>query len=88
MLESVVDLIACWKGNFGEHTSTETWSSITLCLMWTIWRELNICTFKGQELLSVQLKLLFFKSLYEWMSMSTFFIWNLVDFLADMKNFR
>jgi hypothetical protein len=27
MLGSIVDLLACWKGNFGEHTSVETWKT-------------------------------------------------------------
>jgi hypothetical protein len=64
-----------------KHTSIEIWGSIPLCLIWTIWREMNIHTFEGKELLPVQLKFLLLTSLYECPSISTsFFIWNLVDF--------
>ena len=38
----VVDLLACWKGDFGGHRTTGMWEAIPACSMWIIWQERNI----------------------------------------------
>ena len=61
---------------------------ILLCLMSTIWRERNACTFKDSELLDMKLKFLLLHSLYEWEQATS--STSLTDFLEflDQLNFR
>jgi hypothetical protein len=60
MPRRVVDLLTCWQGSLGRHR--EIWKAIPHCLMWCLWRERN-----DSEQNIVDLKLLFYRSLYEWM---------------------
>ena len=41
MPNSVVYLLACWKGRFAKHCNGDIWSAIPLCIMWTVRRECN-----------------------------------------------
>ena len=63
-----LDLLANWKGRFGRHRIGDVWSAIPLCIMWILWKERNNRTFEGVEWPSVELKLLFLRTLYEWMT--------------------
>ena len=45
-------------------------ASIPHCLTWCIWRERNARNFDGCEKSVLDLKLLFLKSLFEWMNAS------------------
>jgi len=41
MPNTVVDLLACWKGKFGCHRNGIIWMAIPHCLIWCIWQERN-----------------------------------------------
>ena len=36
MPKTVVELLACWQGNFGHHRNGVIWIAIPHCLMWCI----------------------------------------------------
>ncbi len=38
MPNRVVDLLVYWKGRFARHCSDDIWNAISLCIMWTIWK--------------------------------------------------
>ena len=58
------------------------WRAILHCLMWCLWRERNTRTFEGCEQSVVELKLQFYRSLFDWMSAIEFFSFsNLLEFL-------
>ena len=71
MPRRVVDLLTCWQGSLGRHR--EIWKAIPHCLMWCLWRERNARTFEDSEQNIVDLKLLFYRSLYEWMRATSLF---------------
>ena len=83
MPNTVVELLACWQGNFGHHFNGVIWMAVPHCLMWCIWREKNNRCFKDSERILVDLKLLFFKTLSEWVfiigSRSIFSVYDLMD---------
>ena len=64
----MVELLACWKGGFGCYLAADIWWAIPLCLMWTIWREQNLCTFEEKKHSILNLKRFFSFSLCDWMS--------------------
>ena len=41
------------------------WNATPLCIMWTIWRERNSCTFNGVELAIIELKPRFLRLLFK-----------------------
>jgi hypothetical protein len=63
----VVHLLANWKGRFGRHQFGNIWSAIPLCIIWILWKR-NNKTFEGVDRPSVELKMLFLQTLYEWMT--------------------
>ena len=83
MPKTVVKLLACWQGNFGHHRNGVIWLVVPHCLMWCIWRERNSRYFEDFERTSADLKLLFFKTLSDWMSIigshSIFSVYDLMD---------
>jgi hypothetical protein len=44
---SVKQLLACWRGGFKGHQSTDVWNAIPQCLMWCIWKERHLRSFEG-----------------------------------------
>ena len=48
ILGRVMDLLFGWYNWFGKHSS-DVWNLVPLCLMWSVWRECNRCTFKDLE---------------------------------------
>jgi hypothetical protein len=46
----------------------ETWGMAPLCLMWCIWTERNVRSFKDCESLVLRVKAVTFKSLYAWIA--------------------
>ena len=68
MPKTVVELLACWQGNFGHHRNGVIWMAVPDCLMWCIWRERNSRCFEDSERTIANSKLLFFKTLSDWMS--------------------
>ena len=65
---SVVGLFACWQGRFGRHRNGDIWKVVPLCLMWCIWKERNGRCFEDIERSMPNLKLLFFRTLFDWFS--------------------
>ena len=65
---SVVGLFACWQGHFGRHRNGDIWKVVPLCLMWCIWKERNGRCFEDIERSMPNLKLLFFRTLFDWFS--------------------
>ena len=68
MPRRVIDLFACWQGNFGRHQHINIWRAIPHCLMWCVWKERNARTFEGCEQTVAELKLLFLHMLFDWTS--------------------
>jgi hypothetical protein len=67
MPRSVRELVVCWHTGLGRHRLNGIWKAVPHCLMWYLWRERNLRTFEDTEMNIDELKLLFIRSLYEWM---------------------
>jgi hypothetical protein len=78
----VVDLLACWQGKLGRHQNIEIWKAIPHCLMWCLWRERNARTFEDCERNVLELKLVFFRTLFDWMTTT-----GLLSFLSFLEFF-
>ena len=63
----VLGLLGCWQGSFGHHRNVYIWSIIPHCLMWCLWRERNSRCFEDIERSIPDLKLLFFRTLRDWL---------------------
>ena len=75
------ELLASWSSKF-RHKSAAIWGMIPHFLMWSIWQERNACDFKGCERSIPDLKLSFFRTLFEWTNASGVYSFNsLADFL-------
>ena len=68
MPKLVVGLVACWQGHFGRHRNSHIWIIVLHCLMWCLWRERNSRCFEDNEISIPKLKLFFFKTLLDWLS--------------------
>jgi hypothetical protein len=66
MLERVIDLLTCWRGQVGTRLVLAVWRIVTLCLMWTIWKERNARCFEDRKKSKDELKNILFKSLFNW----------------------
>ena len=68
---------------FGHPCNGVIWMAVSHCLMWSIWRERNSQCFEDSERTIADLKLLFFKTLLDWMSIigshSIFLVYDLMD---------
>ena len=53
------------RGLFAQHNNSFMWNTDTLCLMWTIWRNKNNCSFNILEMSSVAIKSVFLRSWYD-----------------------
>ena len=85
MPKTVLDLMYCWHGSVGRHSVI--WNAIPHCLMWCLWREHTARTFEDCELSVVELKLKFYRSLLDWMSVTGLFrMSNMLD-LIDCCSF-
>jgi hypothetical protein len=62
----VIDLLACWKGQRGNKMVMKVWRMAPLCLMWTIWREMNARFFVDKEMTMVELSNRFLNLLFFW----------------------
>ena len=67
MPQSVLGLLVCWQGRFGCHRNDYIWSIVPHCLMWCLWRERNSRCFEDIERSIPDLKLLFFRTLLDWL---------------------
>ena len=66
MPKKVVELLACWQGKFGRHRNGAIWMVVPHCLMRCICRERNNQISKRKI---PDLKLFFFKTLLDWLSL-------------------
>jgi hypothetical protein len=82
MPKRVIDLFSCWYGSVGRHSVI--WKAIPHCIMWCLWRERNARIFEDCELSVVELKLHFYRSLLDWMSVTGLF--RLSNFLDLIDN--
>jgi hypothetical protein len=73
MPATVRDLFDCWLGKMGKHPIHMIWRAVPHCLMWCLWRERNLRTFEGCEKHVADLKLLFLRTLFEWMGSTRLF---------------
>ena len=68
MPKSVVDLLASWQGQFGRRHNKYVWIVVPHCLVWCIWKERNNSFFEDSEHSLPNLKLFFFRTLMDWLS--------------------
>ena len=68
MPRSVLDLLECWQGNFGRHRNIDIWRAVRHCLMWCLWREYDARSFEDCERSTIEIKLLFLRTLFDWVA--------------------
>ena len=71
MPQSVVGLLTCWQGKLW-HQNGHIWLLVPRCLMWCLWKERNSRCFEDNERSITNLKLIFFRTLLDWLSA----LWN------------
>ena len=87
MPHAVLGLLRCWQGSFGCHRNGYIWSIIPHCLLWCLWRERNSRCFENIERSIPELKLLFFRTLRDWLfALQNQSFPSFIDFL-DSCNF-
>ena len=87
MLQSVLGLLAYWQGKFGHHRNGYIWLIVPHCLMWCLLKERNSRCFEDNERSILDLKLLFFRTLLDWLvAMQNQSFPSFIDFL-DSYNF-
>ena len=67
MPRTVLGLLWCWQGSFRRHRNGCIWSITPYCLLWCLWRERNSRCFEDTERSIPDLKLLFFRTLRDWL---------------------
>jgi hypothetical protein len=63
--QHVRELVEGW--HVSNHRQFRIWNAVPHCLMWSLWRERNSRIFEHGELNIEDLKLQFFRTLFEWM---------------------
>ena len=87
MPHTVLGLLRCWQGSFGRHRNGYIWSIIPHCLLWCLWREINSRCFEDIERSIPDLKLLFFRTLRDWLfALQNQSFPSFIDFLGS-RNF-
>ena len=90
MSSGVVDLFACWKGQFGRLWNVVMQKMILSCLMQCLWRERNYWSFEVCQQTMEELKDFSFKTLYHWtiafsLYISFLFFFFLCDFISSFS---
>jgi hypothetical protein len=83
MPSQVLHLWAGWQVQLGDTRNLVVWRMVPHCVMWCLWRERNARHFEDCERSIVDLKLLFFQTLYEWVNSLGFFSINSITELID-----
>lgn len=65
---------------FGKHSSL-VWTSAPLCLVWTIWSEMNSCNLNWVEGSVIELKSAYLRPLFEWTHIFGIAEVSVVDFV-------
>lgn len=86
MPKTLVELLACQQGKLGLHRNGVIWMAVSHCLMWCIWLERNNRSFEDSKRTLAYLKLFFFKTLPDWMSIIGSLSISLVHDLMDASN--
>jgi hypothetical protein len=85
MPRRVRNLIEGWHGS--NHHQSIIWNAVPHCLMWSVWRERNSRIFEDSETTIDDLKLRFFRSLFEWMQATNLFSFvSFQDFLDSCNS--
>ena len=78
---SVRELLAAWQGKMGKHPKHMIWRAVPHCVIWCLWREHNMRIFEDCEQHVDELKLLFLRTLFEWMASTRLFCFsNVLEF--------
>ncbi|RVW53252.1 Transposon TX1 uncharacterized 149 kDa protein [Vitis vinifera] len=64
--EKVKDMLVSWRGPFVGRKRKRIWTSILLCIFWTVWKERNRLAFRGGSLAIQKLKNSFVCNLWSW----------------------
>ena len=81
MPKRIVNVLASWKGRLGRHKNRYIWEAVPHCVMWCLWRERNARTFEDCERNILDLKILFLRTLFDWMAATSLFSFsNLLEF--------
>ncbi len=84
MPSTVAKLLACWKRRGLTKDHNTIWNVIPGCLMWMIWREQNQRAFEDIERHAVDLKLIFIRTLMEWMAAGSSQVYpSILSFIDD-----
>ena len=82
MPRGVMDLLKCWKAGFGRTRNLVIWEAVPHCLLWCVWREQNDRCFEGRGCHMLDLKVLFLRTLLDWMvATRLFFVSTTLDLL-------
>jgi hypothetical protein len=84
MPRGVLALFECWQGNFGDHQNIVVWRAVPHCVMWCLWRERNRRTFEDCESSVVDLKLQFYRVLFDCLIATGLFSFSNVLDLIDI----
>jgi hypothetical protein len=83
----VKELIEGWFGGLPKHRLSRIWNIVPHCLMWSLWREQNLRTFEDSETSLTDLKMQFFRMLFEWtQAMNCFSFSSFHDFLISFNS--
>ena len=74
-------------GQFWRYSEYGCWRMVPHCVMWCLWRERNARHFEDSERSIVDLKLLFFQTLYGWVNSLGFCSINSITELIDYCTF-
>ncbi|RVX09054.1 hypothetical protein CK203_013954 [Vitis vinifera] len=64
--EKVKEMLVSWRGPFVGRKRKRIWTSIPLCIFWTVWKERNRLAFRGGSLAIQKLKNSFVCNLWSW----------------------
>jgi hypothetical protein len=84
MPRGVLALFECWQGNFGGHQNIVVWRAVPHCVMWCLWRERNRRIFEDCESSIVDLKLQFYRVLFDCLIATGIFPFSNVLDLIDI----
>ncbi len=84
--ERVVDFLFGWHNSLGKFSS-KIWNLVPLCLMWTVWRERNRCTFEDVSKNMQQLLDCFTAQLFDWaLALGFTSHHSVLEFTASLHN--
>jgi hypothetical protein len=66
MPRRVIDLFACWWKS-GRPMSVVIWKMVPICILWCVWKEINLRCFEDLESSMEDILASFFHTLYLWM---------------------